>query len=433
MRRFLLVLGVVLGVFRPLRFITATTTTIGAAGNDKTVFVFRHCLRSTPTGAYSGLRKYPNFDNYSSHTFPSWPVPVYQCLPRGLERVEEMGKQLKDEIVGSSPSRFLFKVDTAAKRCNDTAKALLRGLGAESHGYVSSPELFDPSAYGKCPRMNATIAREALRRNVRSTTYPPGHKDRLERLQNVLGNGVAPSLESIEDAITDDGHFNGGSSVASAFAEAFLMQWGGGLHTAWGNIANVEQISDFLETHIYYRGVTDRLLPVCAYTHTPMVREILKFLGGREAIAGDEERERVREETYDDAHDTLVLVGHDEDLDALAVLFGMSWITEPFPANATTPGSALRIRATEGGKIDVSVVYQSFAAQEDNTEMGRKVSTLKSTVGANTTVASSSPSPGTLLSAPVAFEWRSSSSSKTPLLKEVADYVQTRLDSSCVW
>ena len=51
------------------------------AATKRTVLIFRHCIRSTPTTAY-GEPGYDTFDNYTSpsHTWPGWGgVPVYQC------------------------------------------------------------------------------------------------------------------------------------------------------------------------------------------------------------------------------------------------------------------------------------------------------------------------------------------------------------------
>ena len=59
--------------------------------------------------------------------------------------------------------------------------------------------------------------------------------------------------------------------------------------------------------------------------------------------------------------DSLGFVGHDSDLDALAELFGLSWHALPFPANSTTPGSALRLDLVDEGKsVQASIVYQQF-------------------------------------------------------------------------
>ena len=79
---------------------TASATPIRSA------FVFRHCLRSTPTTAY-GAEGYDSFDNYSSpdHTFPGWPVPAYQCLPQGLQVVQALGAQLNATLPGKRKDR----------------------------------------------------------------------------------------------------------------------------------------------------------------------------------------------------------------------------------------------------------------------------------------------------------------------------------------
>jgi hypothetical protein len=60
-------------------------------------------------------------------------------------------------------------------------------------------------------------------------------------MQRILGNGTAPPITTIPDTVDAEGYLNGGSSVASAFAEAFLMQLGGGLPVAWGEL-NATQV-----------------------------------------------------------------------------------------------------------------------------------------------------------------------------------------------
>ena len=39
---------------------------------------------------------------------------------------------------------------------------------------------------------------------------------------------------------------------------------------------------------------------------------------------------------------TVVFVGHDADLDAMATLLDIKWNPDPFPENSTMPGSGLR-------------------------------------------------------------------------------------------
>lgn len=315
--------------------IIATISAISTAIPLRSVLVFRHCLRSTPTSAY-GAPGYDQFNNYSSHQFPSWPVPVYQCLPHGIDILQSAGKQIGPSL----PSPVVFKVDTDAKRDNDTANALLEGMGMESGSYISSADLFHPVLSNVCPPLPKNEAIAALKARFAASTVPNDHLDRLRRLQRVLGKGVAPALEDIVDTVKDNGYFTGGASVASEFAEAFLMQYGGNLPTAWGEITTPEPIYDFLHTHTYYRQINDRVLPVVARSHTMMTNVITNFLKN--------------------GNGTLILVGHDSDLDALSEMFGMSWDTKPFPSNATTPGSALRFDISAAGNVVTSIHYQNF-------------------------------------------------------------------------
>lgn len=310
----------------------------------RSVFVMRHCLRATPTqsGVY-GAPGYNAFDNYSSHHFPDWPVPAYQCLPQGLEIVKSFGKHLSPSL---PKGKLAVKVDTAAKRDNDTAIALLEGLG-RSTAYIPAPYLFNPVGYGLCkaPTVNETIA--ALKANFAANPPPPNHVERLTRLQTVLGQGKAPPIQTIPDKVYDNGYFTGGGSVASEFSEAFLMQQGAGMPVAWGQMSEAD-VNDLLTEHIWYRAVNDRAPPLIARSHSIMVEEIMSFL-----------EDRILD-------DTLFLVGHDGDLDAMAEMFGLEWHTAPFPPNATTPGSALRFDLDFDHKtVSVSVAYNEFTGSSD--------------------------------------------------------------------
>jgi hypothetical protein len=360
------------------------TCTPATSVPTRSVLIFRHCLRSTPTSGY-GAPGYSQFDNYSTqptHHFPAWPVPVYQCLPHGIDLVQAAGRQLS----ASFPTPVIFKVDTTAKRDNDTANALLHGMGS-SQKYQAAPALFNPVGQGLCPKMNKGKAIAALKARFDRTTVPSGHKQRLKHLQDILGKGVAPSIPEIPDSVLSNGYFTGGSSIASEFAEAFLMQWGGKLPTAWGEITTVEDIYDLLSTHIYYRGINDRVLSVVARSHSMMTNAIIQHLKSGTG--------------------TLILVGHDSDLDALGELFGLSWHTAPFPPNATTPGSALRFDLTlssaenenENENIAASIHYQNFNGSAD-------VQTV-----------------------PAMFQW---STENMPSLMSIDNYLKTRLDPACM-
>jgi len=313
---------------------------------ERTVIIMRHCARATPSSAY-GAPGFNNFDNYSDAVFLPFPVPAYQCLHRGLQYITSNGQQLQ-HILPAGP--VTLTVDSAAQRDLDTASALLAGLGAtNTSNYQHAPALFDPESAGVCTKMPTDAIVAALKARLVEFPPPSSHHELLDSLQKTLGQGAAPALSTIKDTIGDSGYFTGGSSVASAFAEAFLMQQGGGLPVAWDRLTTAE-VEEYLQLHIFYRGVQDRALPVVARSHSNMVHHILDYLKQL------------------DHNGTWVLVGHDGDLDALATLFGLSWHTRPYPPNATTPGSALRLDVpSDGSTITGSMLYNTFEQAPEHT------------------------------------------------------------------
>ena len=339
----------------------------------RTVLVMRHCLRSTPTTIDKGAVGFPSLDNYSAqpaHAFPPWPVAPYLCLPSGLSVVSSFGAQLRPTLPGGP---LLARVDTAAARDNTTAAALLVALGLAADDFFGAPELFHPTAHGLCDPLSLPERAAAL--GARLAAFPPpgggaAWAARLAALQStVLGAGAAPPLDAIPDRVDGaSASFVGGTAVASAFVEAFLMQQGAGLlPVAWGELggkaggsnataaaaaaaaaAAEEELYELLAVHTYYRGVSDRALAVAARSHSLMASQIVAFLA---------------EVSVTNVDATLLLVGHDGDLDALATLLGLSWHTAPFPPNATTPGSALRLDLgpDDGATVQASVAYQQFS------------------------------------------------------------------------
>jgi len=143
------------------------------------------------------------------------------------------------------------------------------------------------------------------------------------------------------------GYYSGGTSIASQISEYMLMKLAGN-ETIWGDMTK-EDVYDYLETHVYYRGVQDRALPLNLRDHSYMAQELLYTLKGSE----------------DHLTGTRVMVGHDGDLDAIASIFGLEWFTPPFPANATTPGSSVRFDVDEVNNVKVTVQYQAFDGGEE--------------------------------------------------------------------
>ena len=124
--------------------------------------------------------------------------------------------------------------------------------------YDIDGRLFQPTANGVClPLPNQTQINEMQKtydtifQNVSKLKM---HKERLARLQSILGTGSAPPVEDIDDFFTSGiwgGTLSGGIAIGSSIIEAFIMQVGGGLDLAWGRLGDIDHLySDLLEAHM---------------------------------------------------------------------------------------------------------------------------------------------------------------------------------------
>ena len=360
----------------------------------RSVLVFRHCVRSTKNTTYyeNTTRPLNDFSAQPEHAFPKWPVPEYECMPQGLDHIQSAGEQLFPSL----PQPLLAEnilVDAGASRDNDTAKALLRGFGYPEDFLTPDACLFDPVSCRYCPSYPSDTMAAAVQ--ARFESFPPPHdlEALLTSLQTrVLLPGIAPALPDIPNVVSDDGWLVGGVTAGADIAETFLMQLGSGYGVSpnsssseevvgWGEITP-EEVRTFLQLQVYKRGVQDRTLVLDAYSHSNMANTIMDFLDGS-------------------GNGTLILVGHDTELDALATLFGISWNTDPFPMNATTPGSALRFDVVDDSSaVAVSMHYQTLE-----------------------------PGTSDVLTVPAQYTWWTSTI--LPSLVDIRDWLSPRLDDSC--
>ena len=321
-----------------------------AAGYE-TVYVSRHCARSTPMTVYGGPSDYQYMDNFSSIPFPSWGVDTYLCLPRGTKIVETFGKNLRKT---GFPTPFKTTSDTA-QRDKTTAKALLTGLGLPVD-YDVQPTLFNPTESGVCKALPMQEQIEAMTETFNEIFKDPSavkeHQQRLANIQKVMGKGAAPPMQTFKETITAGtwgGTYSGGAAVANCVTEAFLMQNGGGIEMAWGKLDVDTLYGDFLKAHILYRHVMCRTKKVAQHRHSNMLKAILDAL------------------VDTGSKGTRMFVGHDGDLDGLAAILGLSWHATPYPINSTTPNSGLRFDVyEENGKknIRINVYYTTFETDD---------------------------------------------------------------------
>ena len=273
------------------------------------------------------------------------------CTARGREIIRGQGRNLRAE---SSRYADALKVvfDSGSQRDATTAAEFLAGLGLPN---ISTGDfgLFNPAEAGYCPELTAAERAAAVQERLAAVLPLSGLRDRLASLQRALGAGVAPSLQDISDSVSaTHGAWVGGTYVAGAWIEAMLLQYGAGLPIAYGRITPA-QLYELLELHVYYRAVNDRPFAVEQRGGSNLLAHALADLRGGGGGAS-------------------LYVGHDTNLDQFGVLCDLAWDDiAPYPANATPPGSMLRLTASDacanfplGGGLCERVVSADFPVHD---------------------------------------------------------------------
>jgi hypothetical protein len=310
----------------------------------RSVLVVRHCARATAltfkTG--EGAIGFNFYDNYTTLPFPRWPSNTLpeKCLVRGNTLVKNFSS-----LVASTLPQPVSVFADACDRDKSTAADILSGLSMDPANYTVASKYFYPKF---CPMPSAVKELVAIKSKLAVFPPPANLEHLLTALQNeILGKGVAPSLLSIKNPVLDPtGKYHaGGVLVGASLVEAFLMQQGNGSEVAWGRISP-EKLNSYLALNVYGRAIEARLPLMARASHSNMLVAVATHLKGG---------------STNDTAATKIFVGHDDDLDALAALLGLSWEAVPYPANTTTPGSALRFDFDEAsGSVSMSLEYTTL-------------------------------------------------------------------------
>ena len=161
----------------------------------------------------------------------------------------------------------------------------------------------------------------------------------------------------------------GGTSVLPEVRPRRMLQLGAGLPLAYGRVT-VPLLYRLLAVHTYYRAINNRGFAIEQRGASNLLASVLGDLEGPgapvEETAGSEARNAAS-----------LYVGHDTNLDGLAVLLNLSWAPlqgAPYPRDATPPGSMLRLtRSGDGADAVVSAdfLYTSFEVPLGPDQLGQ--------------------------------------------------------------
>jgi hypothetical protein len=357
-----------------------------SGATTKTVYIFRHCVRSIDTSS---------LDAFSAQPFPAWGVPKDMCVPRGLDIMRGVGRHLLGGVgQGSAEAAAPTVVADSVQRNIDSAHALAAGLGLPAHAVV-----VDGSAFVRCPSPSGAEKTRLIAKRLKAAPAPSNASALVAAIDMLLGGKGEKRIAEQPDTVKD-GKLKGRISLASMAAETFLMQWGAGLPVAWGKLgpSPAKRMHDLERMHVYEWSIDRRAKVVEQAKSSRMLAAIVSALGeghrsgaaggGSHSRAEDADSSSSSSESDDDdnssststGNSTVIFLGHDTDINGLGTLLDLGWHSPPFPDNTTAPNVALRFRMTStddaqgpagssgggggGGRVAVDFVYTLFNSTE---------------------------------------------------------------------
>ena len=329
------------GVLMAIVLVAAVLTSPAQSQTQSTlrqVYVLRHCVRSTGAAVKYGLPAYPRAENYTNRSLPAWGVPAKYCTPSGVEILEGTGAWLVASGKVPAEASVAFIADTS-QRDVDSAEALLRGMGRGGSVPVQTDSpLFDTldpdSGEPMCASTVSDAAREAAtRQRMLEVPHPTSFEDAARLLERLIGTGAAGPLEEMgPPTVTSQGTLVGAIGPLKLFAQNLVYAFASGIPYAWQLASpSRHELYQLLCWQHYLRAVT-KMGDDSATANAALLARVFHAL---EAPS-----------TADDAADALFLLGHDGNLDGLALLLGLRWTAPPYLGSAelipTPPGSGLR-------------------------------------------------------------------------------------------
>jgi len=313
---------------------------------SSTVYLMRHCVRSTYLPDLYGGQEPAYLANYTDGgDLPDWGVAPTLCTARGRRIVQGQGRSLQSEVfarIGGTNQSLKVVYDAGSTRDNTTALDFLQGLGLPFLKRDGDGEIFTPTWPG-CPKVPAAAQEAAVTAQLAAVPQPHDYEARVAALQELLGPGVA-NFTTMPDVVAGGPvGLLGGSFVASSWIEAMLLQYGAGLPMAFGRVTP-SMLYELLELHIYYRAVADRPFVIEQRGESNLLAHLLRDLQAEGSGAS-------------------LYVGHDTNLDGIAVMLSLSWPDpKPYPPDTTVPGGLLRLTASGAG--DAATVSAAFLYPE---------------------------------------------------------------------
>ena len=327
----------------------------------KIVALTRHGVRS-PTQSAATLSQ------WSTRTWPQWPVPRGHLTPRGARLVTAMWEDMRGRMLNLGllpdaacppPGKIFVRADVD-QRTRAAARALLDGLcpdGSQSYAISSqSPDplfhpvqagvqRFDPASVAASIIDNAGGDLDRLHEDNATTLTHMQHLSAPLGAEMCARYNLPPScgLTDLPNSVSveADGSsagLSGALATASGMAEIFLLeyaQWPD-VSAGWGQV-DARILREVLPVHTSVFNTVNRAPVVARLKGSSLLSEMIA------ALEGTHRDQRCN------AASLVVFVGHDTNIANVGALLGVNWQMAGYPDNATPPGSTLLLELWEQG------------------------------------------------------------------------------------
>ena len=327
----------------------------------KIVALTRHGVRS-PTQSAATLAQ------WSTRTWPQWPVPKGYLTPRGARLVTAMWEDLRGRMLNLGvlpdaacppPGKIFVRADVD-QRTRATAKALVDGLCPDGslsyavsgqspdplfHPVQAGVQRFDPASVAASIMDNAGGDLDRLHEDnntilthMQHLSAPLGAEMCTRyNLPPTCGLTDLPNSVSVEADGSGAG-LSGALATASGMAEIFLLeyaQWPD-ISAGWGQV-DARILREVLPVHSSVFNTVNRAPVVARLKGASLLSEMMA------ALEGTHRDQRCNMASL------VVFVGHDTNIANVGALLGVNWQIAGYPDNATPPGSTLLLELWEHG------------------------------------------------------------------------------------
>lgn len=327
------------------------------------VLIMRHCVRSMyPTLRGRGDPHFDYADNYTAKPFPTqeeWKSGgVAHCTKRGLELAEAFGNSIREKGILLDPISII--ADNIS-RCIATANQMVKGLGPNSR-YDGLTKALDPVGHGVCPPSSPENITAGVQSMINLAESGKGYlseawkarHDLMASLQGLAGAGDAPSILDIPTEISKGGQYVGGLCVASqAMIENFILEAGAGISVAWGALDSKKD----------RRFLWEHLSPLNVLYNRINHNSVSLATRDGAVIIG------ILQQLLDKSQGSLVLVGHDTNVDNIAALLDLTWSCGPFADNETPPLTGLLFERGADG-VNIMVICTALDDSDEGATPG---------------------------------------------------------------